>query len=230
MIKRKQNGFVIELMIVFMLVTFGFCMLMTTFLGTLNLERKYAKESVSVQTDLNQVGEYYLRYIEESGEQFPKGNETSFNTTKYNWMDDDAKEFFINFNKKYKYTFTPAFSITRGSFLEFFKTKYIWRKLVVRTSDNNIKMIIELKEQRVSDTDTEYYIQNWSVGSNLVDESAESGGYQEDKLTLLQKLWKFLGLEINSLKTWNPTGDLKDLLTLFNDVSNNWREATKDGV
>lgn len=230
MMKKKQKGFVIETMILFMFISFGFCLIITAFLGTLGVQRKLAKKSVDMQTDLNQIGEYYLRYIEESGEQFPTGTETAFSGDKYKWMDEGAKEFFQNCNENYKFRFETSFSITRGSLAEFFKTKYIWRKLVVKTKDDNIKMIIELKEQRVSDTQTQYYIQNWSVGDDLIDESAESGGYQNDKLTTLQKLWRFLGLEIKSIQTWNPSGDLRDLLEFFGQTGANWREAMNDNV
>ena len=230
MIKRKQNGFVIELIIVFMLVTFGFCMVMTTYLGSLNVERKYAKQSVNMQTDLNQIGEYYLRYIEESGEQFPSGTETNFSNSKYNWMDNETKEFFKTCNQTYHFKFEPKFSIVRGNLLEFYKTKYIWRKLVIKSSNNKIKMIIELKEQRVSDNETEYYVQNWSVGDELTDETETSGGYEQDNLSTLQKLWMFLGLEIDHLTTWQPTGKLSGLVEYFNQINANWRTAMEDGI
>lgn len=230
MLKRKQNGFVIEMMIVFMLVTFGLCMAITIHIQTLNVDRKSAKQTIHMQTDLNQIGEYYLRYIEESGEQFPTGKEANFSATKYKWLDDEAKTFFTNCNQKYHFTYEPAFSITRGSMFEFFKTKYIWRKLVVKDEHGAIRMVVELKEKRVSNNQTEYYIQNWAVGDELIDESAESGGYQTDNLNLLQKLWKFLGLEITSLQTWEPSGDLSDLRTFFGDLNSNWREAMSNGA
>lgn len=222
----KKKGLVIEMMIIFMVVTFGFCLVLTTYIGTLNIERKVAKHSVDMQTDLNQIGEYYLRYIEESGKQFPKGSETTFASDDYKWMDDGAKEFFAKCKDKYGFTYEPEFSITRGTLLEFFKTKFVWRKLVVKAPDDNIKMIIELQEKRTSDTTTEYYIKTWSVGDELFDESAADGGYQEDRLTILQKLWRFVGLEINSISDLMKNGEW---LQFFRSSINNFENAMNDG-
>lgn len=213
------------MVVMFMLITFGFCAVVAAYMGSLSIERKYAKMSIDTQTDLNQIGEYYLRYIEESGEQFPIGNEKNFSNDKYKWMDEEAKNFFLQFNKSHGYTFESSFSITRGGFLEFFKTKFVWRKLVVKNPDGDIKMIIELKEKRVSDSETEYDIQNWSVGDNLTDETSTSGGYQQDKLSILQRLWRFIGLEINSISDLLKNGDW---LAFFMESIENFSTALRD--
>lgn len=215
------------MVVMFMLITFGFCAVVAAYMGSLSIERKYAKMSLDTQTDLNQIGEYYLRYIEESGEQFPVGNEKNFTADKYKWMDDETKDFFVQFNNShnYGYTFEPSFSITRGGLLEFFKTKYVWRKLVVKNSSGDIKMVIELKEKRVSDSETEYDIENWSVGDNLTDETSTSGGYQQDKLSVLQRLWRFIGLEINSISDLLKNGDW---LAFFRDSIDNFSTSLRD--
>ena len=226
MIKRKNDGFVIEMMIYFMLICFGLCLLILTYMGSLRNERNIANQTVNMQTDLNQIGEYYLRYIEESGEKFPDGTETDFSASKYNWMDDEAKAFFLDTNERFNLKYEASFSIIRESglqgLLNFFKTKYIWRKLTVKTDDNKIKMVIDLKEQRVkgSDTGTEYYIENWSLGDDLTDEYA--GSYQNDDLSILQRLWVFIGLEINSIEDLIKNGDW---LAFFIGSINNFQAA-----
>lgn len=194
--KKKQNGFVIELMLVFMLITFGFAMAVTAFLSSLSVERKYADRFVDMQTDLNQIGEYYLRSIE-AGKNFPNGSEESFES--FDWMDEDAKAFFAKCKEQYGFKYSTYFSITREGLLKFFQDKFIWRKLVI-SADGANKMVVELKETRIPEENnkTEYYIKSWTVGDNITDEET-AGGYKVDNLNILQKLWKFIGLQINSI-------------------------------
>ena len=225
--ERKKSGLVIEMMLIFMLITFGFCLLITTVVIGLNGERKYAKTNIQMQTDLNQIGEYYIRYIEEGGDKFPSGND-DFSQESFAWMDDLAKEFFTTCSESYKFTFKAEFSISRSGLTGFFKTKYIWRKLTVIDSNNQVKMIVELKEKWLDENMSTYEIYKWDIGDSVKDDPDAAGSYQPDDLNLLQKLWKFLGMEIKDLRLWNPSGDLRDILDFFNMLDSNWRESMSD--
>lgn len=136
-----------------------------------------------------------------------------------------AKAFFLNLNSNYQLKYEPAYSIKRGSLPEFYQTKYIWRKLLVESSNDSIRLVIELKEQRTDAPQTaDYRIKYWMVGEGLEDLSAD-GTYKPDDLNVLQKLWVFLGLQINSFSTWTPAGNLSDLASLFSMASGNWNDA-----
>lgn len=194
MLKKRQNGFVIEIMIAFMFVTFGFCLVITTYLGTLRLDRKHANNTVQMQANLNQIGEYYLRCIQSSKE-FPKGTEDNFD--KFDWMDESTKEFFEN-NKNKGYTYDTLFSIKRGNIWEFYVDKYIMRKLIVKSGNKN-KLVVIVKETMDSKSKHSYEILDWSVGNDV---NTNNDGYKSDKnkLNLLQKLWKLFGLSMENVE------------------------------
>ena len=220
---KNDRGYIIETVLVFMLITLGFCMLATTFIGTMNVERRIAKQAVDMQTDLNQVGEYYLRYIEQGGGKFPTGAETdvnAFSGEDFSWMDDEAKDFFVQFNEANHLSFEPFFAISRNGVLQFFTENCVWRKLVVRYGDDDIKMLIELRETRdeyVRESKTygkvQYDIYNWAIGDHLTDESA-SGDYIEDNLSYLERLWKILGLLLHG----DFSGALRETIALVQDI------------
>ncbi len=205
MTERKKNGFVIEMMMIFMLITFGFCILITTVIMGLNKERKYSHANIQMQTDLNQIGEYYIRYVELSGKNFPTGTEktnqgakipleTVLASSEFEWMTEEIKNFFLR--KENNYEYSVYYTIKRGNVFEFFTTKEIWRKLVVKSKDDGkIKLIIELTEKRSEDASSikaDYKVENWSMGDDLTDETSDS--YVKDNISILQKLWGLLGV------------------------------------
>ncbi len=220
MIRKNKNGFVIEMVLIFMLITFGFCMAITGLLGSLSAQRKLAKNNIQMQTDLNQLGEYYLRCVEAGGE-FPKGTESNY--ASFDWMDDEAREFFKKC-EKYHFRYNSYYSIERAGANKFFKEKYIWRKLVISTDGIN-KMVIELKETKLNETNkNEYFVQQWAVGDNLITD-IEKDGYKKDSLTVLQKLWRFIGSEID---TFDKLRKNEDWLQFFQDNFNNVEQIFSD--
>lgn len=201
---KKQNGFVIELMIVFMLVTFGFCMIVTTFMSTLVTERKLANKEFERQMTLNQIGEYYLRAVE-AGKAFPKGNETNYEKASqqdFSWMDDngDGKlnnddetvKFFSNC--KGKYNFETLYSVKRGGFLEFYATKAVSYKLIVK-SGSTVQMVVIVVETRTGSDKADYEVKDWSI----TDIHSDVEYTKEENLSLLKKLWIWLG---NTIEKW----------------------------
>lgn len=248
MTERKKNGFVIEMMMIFMLITFGFCILITTVILGLRNERKYSHANIQMQTDLNQIGEYYIRFIQSGSGTFPIGEKiiTDFSDAEsYGWMGDDEegdriKAFFKRINQQYK--FDSYFTVARGDVFEFFETKEIWRKLVVTSRDDNqIKMIIELSETRAklvdektskrtktADYAADYKIQSWSIGDALQDTSASVYRTDEGNLNFLQKLWALTGKNGYEIITFLQGEE--GLVDMFINISGNNYNAAVDFI
>lgn len=197
---KKQNGFVIELMIVFMLVTFGFCMVVTTFMSMLVTERKLTNKEFERQMTLNQIGEYYLRAVE-AGKNFPTLNQDD-NLNSYDWIKNDAvaKEFFNNC--KGKYNFTTGFYAKRAGFSENYNIKTVSHKLTVK-SGNTTQLIVIIDEKRnVLDENgktrkdaANYCVKDWSISdidNGITYSSAEN-------ISWFKKLWNWLG---NTIEQW----------------------------
>lgn len=222
---NNKKGYVIELMIFFMLVTFGFCMIITTFVSSLTTERKYAKNEITRQSELNQIGEYYLRAIEAGGS-FPKGNETNYSA--FTWMDDnkdgksDDKDEAVQFFKKYKnYSYSDKISTEYGDFKSFYEKLSVKRRLVVSLNEKP-QMVIIIEEKYVNNNSTTYDILSWSIGDDLT--VTEDGFTQDVSLNILQKLWRFFGLVKNGFSGMRLT-DLSDLAGFFGSIDDNWRSA-----
>lgn len=189
---KKQNGFVIELMIAFMFFTFGFCMLVTTYFTSLTTERKIANREIERQITLNQIGEYYLRAVE-SGKTFPTLKQND-NLNNYDWIKNDsvAKEFFNDCNGKYE--FQSLYSVKRSGFLEFYATKAVSHKLIVK-SGSTIQMVVIVVETRNGNDQANYDVKDWSI----TDIHADVEYSEEENLSLLKRLWIWLG---NTIQRW----------------------------
>ncbi len=190
---KKQNGFVIELMIIFMLVTFSFCMVVTTFMSTLVTKRRLANEEFERQIALNQIGEYYLRAVE-SGKKFPT-LQSGENLNSYDWLNDDAtaKNFFNSCKGKYK--LETLYAVKRAGFLEFYATKAVSYKLIVKAG-NTVQMVVILVETRNGNNEAHYEVKDWSI----TDIHTGLGDYSEsENLSVLKKLWIWLG---NTIQSW----------------------------
>lgn len=192
--RKGKKGFVIEMVILFMLITFGFCLVVTTYLATLNVERKYAQKQLEMNVDLNQVGEYYMRAIQ-AGQVFPTGQEDTFDVAEFDWMDDTEKAFFVKCKEKYDYTYESSFSIKRGNFLEFYAEKAVSRKLIVRTPGGVQAMVIIVCESRNANNNASYEVLDWSVTD--IHEGIE---YEEENISLLKKLWIWLGQGLKEIE------------------------------
>lgn len=188
---KKQNGFTIEMMIVFMLVTFGLCMLIITFLSSLILDKKLASQQIDRQLTLNQIGEYYLRAVE-AGQTFPTLKESE-NLNNITWVKNDAaaKEFFTDC--KGEYLLKSEYAVKRGGFLEFYAEKAASYKLTV-TSDSKVQMVVIVVETKQGSNQANYEIKDWSI----TDIHEGIGDYAESEdLGVLKKIWIWLGNTIN---------------------------------
>ncbi len=230
---KGKKGFVIELTIVFMLVTFGFCMVITTFVGTLSAERKYAKSEISSQTVLNQIGEYYMRSVEAGGT-FPKGDEANFSG--YAWMDDNGDGVFNNNDETIKffkthnnYRYTDKISATYGSFLDFYSTKSVYRRLSVQQGGET-KMILTVKEIYVDKNTSDCEIVTWYIGDDVTAEAEDE--FQETTLNILQLLWKFFGRLSGDLRDAElfSNGLFRGIFTFFNITGDAWSDIIIQGI
>lgn len=236
---KKQNGFVIELMIVFMLVTFGFCMLVTTFMSTLVTERKLANKEFKRQMTLNQIGEYYLRCVEAGGV-FPDKYENITKPEKYKdfaWMDEnedkklDSEDNTVKFFEENKhYIYQDKIYVNYGDLWDFFEAQGVKRRLTV-TSNSKTKMILTVDEkyQNSKDSPSNCEILTWYTGDDLSDPT-DSDDFKTTQLTTLQKLWKFFGLTSSDLKNMERNNGniwllnkLKDIYNGINIIGNDWK-------
>ena len=193
---KKQNGMVMELMIVFMFVTFGLCMVATMFVASLTTERKIAKSHIDTQTNLNQIGEYFMRAVEAGGV-FPTGTETNYSDNQFQWMDDngdnvrDDNDETVRFFKALDgYKFTDQISASYGGLLSFYATRSVSRRLVV-TAGSQTKMVLTVREAYIDKNTSDCEILTWYVGDNVAIE--DGGEFKTTDLNILQLLWKFFG-------------------------------------
>ena len=99
-------------------------------------------------------------------------------------------------------------------------------------------MIVELTETRDTlnkDVKANFEIHNWSVGTNLVDETADDGTYKTEKLNILQLLWKFIGKERDLMLSsfqYGRWGEFGDIIELFVDIARgtgeNWLDLFRE--
>lgn len=234
---KNQNGFVIELMIVFMLVTFAFCTTVLIFVNLLSANRKTAKRQIDSQTVLNQIGEYYMRSVEAGGT-FPTGN-SSITYGLYPWMDDNgdndltsADETYNFFANNTLYTFSDKLSATYGTVLEFYKTKSVWRRLTVR-SGSTTKMILTVKEVYVDKNTSNCEILTWYIGDGVTSDRDDE--FESTQLSTLQLIWKFFG-QVKSdasdanLFSGNLLTKFFDIFKLLDISVNQWENIVSTGV
>lgn len=225
---KKRNGFVIELMIGFMLVTFATCTVITVYVTSLATARKTAKNDINNQIVLNQIGEYFMRSVEAGGV-FPKDN-TGLTYAKYSWMDDNGDKVLDNNDETVKffkdhggYTYSDKISAEYGNILDFYATKAVTRRLAVM-ADGKRKMVLTVKENYIDDNTSACDVLTWYVGKDL--DVPDDEQFKETNLNILQLLWKFFGKlngDIRDAELFTSL-NFRDIFTFFDITITDWND------
>jgi len=195
--------------IAFGVVIFTILSLLTTAMFTVSTRTKIVAEDITRNTDLDQIGEYFIRAVGTSS-LFPNGTFTSStDVSDYSqWMDEEARQFFIKCSEEYGYTFSSERTTEKGKFRNFYRDETYFRRLTVTQNGTQVLSIIVAEElsydekgwllTRSSNPVTTFKIVEWTTNDT-------AGEMEDDRLNLLQWVWNKIG------SFFNVTEDVPDV-------------------
>ena len=187
--KRLQNkkGAVIEMAIVFMLVTFALCSMLVTVAFASTVRNTNAYNNANDHFSIDQIGEYFLRGLQERStvdfmQDVPAGKENDTNYVRGGWTkfiitDEEFEEsvmYGINIGKTADYKANGKYTLRIAE----------WEKIPTNgknVEQNAIKLIVTVQKDTTYEGKTAkstYKILNWSnqplTGDALINDALES--------------------------------------------------------
>jgi len=137
---RNKKGVALVWAIAFGMVIFLIISVFITLILVANSHVNTTQTAFNRQNDIDQIGEYYIRCISLGGD-FPSGSETDM--SKYSWMDNDVKTFFMRVNSAYDFTYLVETETITGSLSTMYETTGYKRSLTVKqgTGENEQQVL-----------------------------------------------------------------------------------------